>query len=75
VLVYVATTNAGKLRELRAIFAPHGWQLVTFDGYREPEEGETSYLENAALKARALAATNEIEQFNATFVSLRELQA
>jgi XTP/dITP diphosphohydrolase len=55
VLVYVATTNAGKLRELRAIFAPHGWQLVTFDGYREPEEGETSYLENAALKARALA--------------------
>jgi XTP/dITP diphosphohydrolase len=55
VLVYVATTNPGKLRELRAIFAPHGWRLENFAGYREPEEGETSYLENAALKARALA--------------------
>jgi XTP/dITP diphosphohydrolase len=56
VLVYVATKNVGKLRELRAILEPQGWTLATFDAYADPDEGDTSYAENAALKARALAA-------------------
>jgi XTP/dITP diphosphohydrolase len=52
--VYVATKNAGKLRELRAIFARYGWTLETYDAYADPEEGVDSYLDNAAEKARAL---------------------
>jgi len=56
VRVFVATKNAGKLRELRAIFAGSGWDLVEYPGYAEPEEGESSYGDNAALKARALRA-------------------
>jgi XTP/dITP diphosphohydrolase len=53
--VYVATTNQGKLRELQALFAPAGWRLLPFADYEDPDEGEVSYAENAALKARALA--------------------
>jgi XTP/dITP diphosphohydrolase len=55
-LVYAATTNAGKLRELTALFAGTGWEIELYAGYREPVEGESSYAENAALKARALRA-------------------
>lgn len=54
--VYVATKNAGKLLELRAIFGAHGWTLETFAGYAEVEESAGSYAGNAALKARALRA-------------------
>ena len=54
--VYVATKNAGKLRELLEIFAGTGLELATFEGYADVAEGETSYRENAALKARALRA-------------------
>jgi XTP/dITP diphosphohydrolase len=54
VLVYVATKNAGKLRELRAMFARSGWQLEAFPGYADVAEGDRSYADNAALKARAL---------------------
>ncbi len=54
--VYIATKNAGKLRELRAILARYGWTAEAFDGYADVAEGETSYEENAALKARALRA-------------------
>ncbi len=52
--VYVATKNAGKMRELRAIFAAYGWTLETYDAYADPEEGVDSYVDNAAVKARAL---------------------
>jgi XTP/dITP diphosphohydrolase len=52
--VFVATKNAGKLRELRAIFAGYGWTLETYEAYADPEEGIDSYTENAAAKARAL---------------------
>lgn len=55
-LVYVATTNAGKLRELRALAEPRGWRIETFAGYADPAEGEASYEANAVLKARALHA-------------------
>ena len=54
--VYVATKNAGKLRELHAIFAGWGWKLSTFPAYRDVVEGDDSYAANAALKARALRA-------------------
>jgi XTP/dITP diphosphohydrolase len=55
-LVYAATKNPGKLRELQALFQGTGWSVELFPGYREPVEGEASYAENAALKARALRA-------------------
>ena len=54
--VYVATKNAGKLRELEAVFAGAGFALRTFDAYADPVEGDSSYADNAALKARALRA-------------------
>jgi XTP/dITP diphosphohydrolase len=54
--IYVATKNAGKLRELEALFAGAPFELATFDAYEDPVEGETSYADNAALKARALHA-------------------
>ena len=54
--VYVATKNAGKMRELREIFSGSGFVLETYDAYADVVEGETSYAENAALKARALRA-------------------
>ncbi len=52
--VYVATKNPGKRAELRAILAPFGWRVVVFSGYRDVIEGDASYADNAALKARAL---------------------
>ena len=57
--VFVATKNPGKLRELRAIFAGTGWDLESYPEYAEPDEGPTSYADNAALKARALRAQLE----------------
>jgi len=54
--VFVATKNAGKLRELHALFAGSGWRLQAYPAYVEPEEGATSYADNAALKARTLRA-------------------
>ncbi len=53
-MIYVATKNAGKLRELSAIFQDAGWQLTTLTDYRDVSEGDESYSANAALKARAL---------------------
>ena len=54
--VYVATKNSGKLREMEQLFAGAPFALATFDGYEDPAEGDTSYADNAALKARALHA-------------------
>lgn len=51
---YVATKNAGKLAELHAIFAGTALALTTYDGYADVEEGATSFLDNALLKARTL---------------------
>ncbi len=51
---FVATKNLGKLGELRAIFAGTELDLDTYPLYAEPAEGETSYVENAAIKAHAL---------------------
>lgn len=51
----VATHNAGKLDEMRALFAPHGIEVVGAAemGLAEPEETETSFVGNARIKAAA----------------------
>ena len=56
-LIYVATKNAGKMRELRALFADSPFRLETCEGYADVVEGNTSYAANAALKASALYQT------------------
>lgn len=56
----VATHNAGKLEEMRALFAPHGIEVLGAAemGLDEPAETETSFVGNARIKARAaMAAT------------------
>lgn len=51
----VATHNAGKLAEMRALFAPYGIEVVGAGemGLAEPAETEDSFLGNARIKARA----------------------
>lgn len=56
----VATHNAGKMEELRALFAPHGIELVSAAEMQlpEPDETEDSFVGNARIKAQAaMAAT------------------
>jgi XTP/dITP diphosphohydrolase len=55
-IVYVATKNAGKLHELESLFAGTRFEPATFDCYEDPLEGDTSYADNAVLKAHALRA-------------------
>ena len=55
--IVIASNNAGKLREIRAILAPFGLDAVSqkeagFDA--EVEETGTTFAENAALKAHAV---------------------
>jgi non-canonical purine NTP pyrophosphatase (RdgB/HAM1 family) len=56
----IATHNPGKLAEIRQMLAPYGLTVRSAGelGISEPEETETSFAKNAALKARhsALAA-------------------
>lgn len=54
----VATHNAGKLDEIRAMLAPHGISVTSAGemGLPEPAETETSFLGNALIKARAASA-------------------
>ena len=60
----LATANSGKLRELRALLAPTGWQLVTprERGLAPIDviENGRSYLENATRKAVAHAAASRL---------------
>ena len=55
----LASTNQGKLRELQALLAGEGWQVLSLADYPDfiapPETGE-SFAENALLKAHAAAA-------------------
>ncbi len=51
---FVATKNLSKLDELRAIFAGSELDLDTYPLYIAPQEGETNYADNAAIKALAL---------------------
>jgi XTP/dITP diphosphohydrolase len=54
----LASSNAGKLRELGALLAPLGWQLSPQHafGIESPPETGATFLENALLKARHAAA-------------------
>jgi XTP/dITP diphosphohydrolase len=55
--IVIATHNAGKLREVAALLAPHGIATVSAGelGLPEPEETEESFLGNARIKAMAAA--------------------
>lgn len=54
----IATHNAGKLDEMRDLFAPHGVTVIgaAEAGLEEPDETETTFLGNARIKARAAVA-------------------
>ncbi|MDZ4691144.1 RdgB/HAM1 family non-canonical purine NTP pyrophosphatase [Terricaulis sp.] len=53
----VASHNSGKVREIAALLAPLGVEAVSAAslGLPEPEETETTFAGNAALKAKAAA--------------------
>ena len=53
----LATHNAGKVREIRALVEPHGIEPVSAGelGLPEPAETGTTFIANATLKARASA--------------------
>lgn len=56
--ILVATTNPGKLREIRALLDGAPVRLRTLDDFppiEEPEETGATFAENAVLKARAYA--------------------
>ena len=55
-MVFVATGNDGKMRELRATLAEARLRLERLSEYLAPDESGTTYRENALLKARALRA-------------------
>lgn len=54
----IATHNRGKLKEIEALLAPHGFDCVSAGelGLIEPEEAGGDFAANAELKARAAAA-------------------
>jgi len=53
----IATHNAGKLREIAALLAPHGVDAVSAGalGLPEPEEPAPDFIGNARIKAQAAA--------------------
>ena len=55
--LFIATHNPGKLREIRALLAPHGIECVGAEelDLPEPEETGVTFVDNAELKARASA--------------------
>lgn len=56
--VVIATHNAGKLREMRELLAPHGIEAVSAGdlGLPEPDETGDTFVANALIKARAAAS-------------------
>ncbi len=54
-IIVVATGNPGKLTEMQAHLDPLGWELELKPPHLEVEETGTSFLENARLKAAAVA--------------------
>jgi XTP/dITP diphosphohydrolase len=58
----VASHNAGKVREIAALLAPFGLDVVSAGtlGLDEPEETGTSFIDNAVLKARAAATVAKL---------------
>ena len=55
--IVAATHNAGKLREIRELLAPHGVEAVGAAelNLAEPEETGVTFRDNAAIKAEAAA--------------------
>jgi XTP/dITP diphosphohydrolase len=55
--IVLATHNKGKLREIRALIEPLGFECVGAEelGLPEPEEIGVTFVDNADLKARAAA--------------------
>ena len=53
----IATHNAGKLKEISALLAPHGVKCLSAGslGLPEPPETGTSFVQNALIKARSAA--------------------
>jgi XTP/dITP diphosphohydrolase len=53
----IATHNAGKLKEISALLAPHGLSCISAGslGLPEPDETGKTFIENALIKARAAA--------------------
>ncbi len=53
----IATHNAGKLKEIGALLAPHGVSCISAGslGLPEPPETGQTFVENALIKARAAA--------------------
>ncbi len=58
----IATHNAGKLKEMRALLGPYGLDCVSAGelGLPEPEETGTSFEENALIKGRAAAEAADL---------------
>ena len=58
VRVVLASSNPGKLAELRALLEPAGLRVVSQDafGVEPPEETGLTFVENALIKARAACA-------------------
>ena len=57
----VASTNAHKVAEIRALLEPLGFEVVTGTGLPEVVEDGETFVDNARLKARsAAAATGEL---------------
>jgi XTP/dITP diphosphohydrolase len=58
----VASHNAGKVREIAALLAPFGLDVVSAGalGLDEPEETGSTFIDNAVLKARAAAAVAKL---------------
>jgi XTP/dITP diphosphohydrolase len=56
----VASHNTGKVREIGALLAPLGVEAISAAslGLPEPEETETTFAGNAALKSRAAASAS-----------------
>lgn len=55
--VVLASNNQNKLREIRQILAPLGWEIVTQKDLGlslDPEENGTTFEENSAIKALAV---------------------
>lgn len=58
----IATHNAGKLREMRELFAPYGVEAVSAGelGLPEPDETGTTFRDNARIKAQAAAQATRL---------------
>ena len=55
--VVIASNNANKLREMKAILSPLGWEILSQKEagvHVEPEENGTTFEENSYIKARAV---------------------